>query len=121
MDINERLNQIELRLKALEQEVFQRDLLDRMPSAIDKTPVMEAAPERLPVPEPTPAIVMPVPEPIASSPLIKEGVEKFFTTNQLVSERIKRNYMNSPEASLRSGNQFPVFQLEQQFIDYVLM
>jgi 2-polyprenyl-3-methyl-5-hydroxy-6-metoxy-1,4-benzoquinol methylase len=52
--------------------------------------------------------------------VIKEGVEKFFFSNQAVSDRIKSNYKNSPEARLRAGH-FPTFQLEQQFIDYILM
>lgn len=53
--------------------------------------------------------------------VIREGVEKFFIQNQAVSERIKRSYKDSPEGPLKTGQQFPTFQLEQQFVDYVLM
>jgi 2-polyprenyl-3-methyl-5-hydroxy-6-metoxy-1,4-benzoquinol methylase len=51
---------------------------------------------------------------------IREGVEPFFTNNIIISNRIKHNYKNSPDEKLRLG-QFPIFQLEQQFIDYILL
>jgi 2-polyprenyl-3-methyl-5-hydroxy-6-metoxy-1,4-benzoquinol methylase len=52
--------------------------------------------------------------------IIKEGVESFFVNNPLISQRIKDNYKNCGNEALRSGK-FPLFQLEQQFVDFVLV
>ncbi len=51
--------------------------------------------------------------------VVKEGVEPFFYKD-IISQRIKNNYKNSHDVNLKNRSQFPVFQLEQQFIDYVL-
>lgn len=56
---------------------------------------------------------------VISKQQIKEAVEGFFIKNPTIALRIKKNYSNSPDSSLRNGA-FPTFQLEQQFIDYVL-
>jgi hypothetical protein len=50
---------------------------------------------------------------------IKETVEGFFINNDNIARRIKNHYKLSHESKLINGA-FPVFQVEQQFIDYVL-
>jgi len=51
--------------------------------------------------------------------ILREKVEPFFLKNPVVKERVRLNYANSPDKHIKKGG-FPEFQLEQQFIDYVL-
>lgn len=50
----------------------------------------------------------------------RETLEPFFKENELVANRIKKNWANSHDVGLRTGRAFPLFQLELQFIDYCL-
>ena len=53
---------------------------------------------------------------------IDELVEPFFVENQLVSARIKSHWIGkSTEESLKSGKGFPKFQIQQSFLDFVLV
>ena len=51
---------------------------------------------------------------------VKEAVDPFFINTPIVSQRIKNHYQDSPIEPLKKGK-FPTWQLEQQFIDYVLI
>jgi len=51
----------------------------------------------------------------------KEPVEQFFVRNKIIADRIKSNWRDSSNEGLRSGKNFPFAQLEQQFLDYVLV
>jgi 2-polyprenyl-3-methyl-5-hydroxy-6-metoxy-1,4-benzoquinol methylase len=50
----------------------------------------------------------------------RESVPPFFINEPLVSARIKANWRDSPDESLRNGEVFPAAQMEQQFIIYTL-
>jgi 2-polyprenyl-3-methyl-5-hydroxy-6-metoxy-1,4-benzoquinol methylase len=52
--------------------------------------------------------------------IYRETVSPFFQTNDLIAKRIKSNWKDSPDPNLKSGISFPVAQMEQQFIKYVL-
>ncbi len=47
-------------------------------------------------------------------------VESFFVNTPVVAARIKRNWKTSMDLDLRNGKTFPTYQLQTQFIDYVL-
>lgn len=51
--------------------------------------------------------------------IITEPVENFFVDNAVIAGRIKSNWKNSPDARFRNG-EFPRFQMEQKFVDYIL-
>jgi 2-polyprenyl-3-methyl-5-hydroxy-6-metoxy-1,4-benzoquinol methylase len=51
---------------------------------------------------------------------LKEGVDPFFINTPIVAQRIKNNYQDSTIDQLKKGK-FPTHQLEQQFVDYVLI
>ena len=48
----------------------------------------------------------------------KEEIEPFFTNNPLIEQKIKAHYKDSPFYILRDN--FPIWTLECQFIDYIL-
>jgi len=50
----------------------------------------------------------------------REPVENFFE-QPMTRERVVGNWKSSPQPPLASGEVFPIFQMEQQFIDYVLV
>ncbi len=52
--------------------------------------------------------------------ITRKSVEPFFINTPIIAKRIKERYADSFEPALRSGQQFPAMQLEQQFLDYVL-
>jgi 2-polyprenyl-3-methyl-5-hydroxy-6-metoxy-1,4-benzoquinol methylase len=52
---------------------------------------------------------------------IKMDVEKFFHATPIIAKRIKTHWRDSVEKDLREGKQFPLFQLEFQFVDFVLI
>jgi 2-polyprenyl-3-methyl-5-hydroxy-6-metoxy-1,4-benzoquinol methylase len=54
-----------------------------------------------------------------SASILREPVENFFKENDLVKKRMASYWMESHESSLRGGG-FPQFQVEQQFLDYIL-
>ncbi len=59
---------------------------------------------------------------IVSGPFqVIEKPEPFFSNNPLIAARIKAKYNNSHWETLKSGKEFPVFPMENQFVDYVLM
>lgn len=51
---------------------------------------------------------------------LKENVEPFFVKNQLIANRIKRNWKPSDNNDLKTGKAFPTQQCEIQFVDYIL-
>ncbi len=51
---------------------------------------------------------------------IQQPVDPFFKANTPVAKRIKSQWKNSPDQNLRSGSQFPDFQMSLQFVDYLL-
>jgi 2-polyprenyl-3-methyl-5-hydroxy-6-metoxy-1,4-benzoquinol methylase len=56
---------------------------------------------------------------ITHNNILREKVESFFIDNPLIKQRIRSHYPNSKDTNIAAGG-FPVFQCEQQFIDYVL-
>lgn len=57
---------------------------------------------------------------IFSHNVIREVVESFFTES-VVANLIKRNWRESDDKELSSGNRFPEYQCQQQFVDYILI
>ena len=51
---------------------------------------------------------------------IRQDVEPFFEKEELIAKIIKEHWKESFEERLASGRVFPKFQLEQQFLDFVL-
>jgi 2-polyprenyl-3-methyl-5-hydroxy-6-metoxy-1,4-benzoquinol methylase len=51
--------------------------------------------------------------------VLREKVEPFFSKNKTIKERMHRNYKNSPDKKIQKGA-FPMYQLEQQFLDDVV-
>ena len=51
---------------------------------------------------------------------MRENVEEFFKSHPLIKQRIKSHWKKSPDKELSAGKKFPLFQLEQQFVDYTL-
>lgn len=51
---------------------------------------------------------------------LTEPIEPFFERNLLIAKRIKQNWRTSPNNELRAGTKFPIFQMEIQFLDYIL-
>ncbi len=56
-----------------------------------------------------------------ASTVMREGVNKFFLKNELIANRIKARWKTSSEKEFRTGKTFPTFQMEQQFIDWVIL
>lgn len=50
-----------------------------------------------------------------------ENIEKFFIDTPLIARRIKEHWNTSHDHKLRTGQAFPTMQMQQQFIDYVLI
>ncbi len=53
--------------------------------------------------------------------IVREPIEPYFTKGGLVTDRIKDNWKVSPKVELSSGRQFPTVQIEQQFVDFILI
>ncbi len=51
---------------------------------------------------------------------VQQPVDPFFHTKKPVAARIKANWKDSPDQSLKNGEAFPDFQLSLQFVDYLL-
>jgi 2-polyprenyl-3-methyl-5-hydroxy-6-metoxy-1,4-benzoquinol methylase len=51
--------------------------------------------------------------------ILREKVEGFFTKNNAIKERVRQHYAHTEDKRIRKGA-FPTFQLEQQFLDYVV-
>jgi 2-polyprenyl-3-methyl-5-hydroxy-6-metoxy-1,4-benzoquinol methylase len=57
---------------------------------------------------------------IKSHHINKDPVEEFFIHTQSIRDRIKQRWRDSKDKDLNQGRKMAVFQMEQQFIDYVL-
>jgi 2-polyprenyl-3-methyl-5-hydroxy-6-metoxy-1,4-benzoquinol methylase len=51
----------------------------------------------------------------------REQVESFFTSEDILIKTVKEHWKNSIEERLASGKEYPKFQLEQTFLDFVLV
>lgn len=57
----------------------------------------------------------------AQPQIMREPIEPFFVNTPVVTNRIKANWKDSHEQHLRDGSGFPFIQMEQQFLDYILL
>lgn len=81
-------------------------------------------------PEPNAKIVHPIGEykkwftgaglKIKHESIMREKIEPFFANNEEIRSRIQEHWSDSPNNDFKTGKTFPSFQLEQQFLDFVL-
>ncbi len=60
-------------------------------------------------------------KPISGARIFRRQVDAFFINRKKIAQKIKTNWQASHMAHLAAGTSMPIRQMEQEFIDYILV